>query len=140
VFAHSVPQWMGVVQCLPCQHQLESSSGDMRLHPPAAQGPGLRPLPGRLRVRELMDVFSITQLMQVHKNAKYNEAETWSQGRQAVLYTTWDFKAYAVFKAVRLSPGFPSPLCRVPLTSHDDKTFPSSCVSPVTRSKSLKEV
>lgn len=78
--------------------------------------------------------------MQVHKNAKYNEAETWSWGRQAVLYTTWDFKAYAVFKAVRLSPGFPSPLCRVPLTSQNLKTLPSSCVSPVTRSKSHRQI
>lgn len=34
---------------------------DMRLLlPPAAQGPGLRPLPGRIRVSELMDVFSHT--------------------------------------------------------------------------------
>lgn len=33
---------------------------DMSLHPPTAQGSGLWPLPGRIRVSELMDVFSHT--------------------------------------------------------------------------------
>lgn len=53
-------------------------------------------------------------------------------------YTAQDFQAEAIFKALRLSAGFPSPLCRVPLTSYNPRT-PSSCVSPVTRSSSLKE-
>lgn len=65
---------------------------DMKPHPPAAQGPGVQPLPGKIGVGELSDVSSSpTSHAFVHKKAKYDEADSWNQGKQVPSYTTQVF-------------------------------------------------
>lgn len=49
---------------------------DMRPHPPAAQGPGVQLLPGKIGVGELLDISSPTSHAFVHKNARYDETDS----------------------------------------------------------------
>lgn len=61
---------------------------DMRPHRPAAQGPGVQPLPGKIGVGEPLDISSPTSHAFVHKNTKYHEADSWNQRQQIPPYTT----------------------------------------------------
>lgn len=49
---------------------------DMRPHPPAAQGPGVQLLPGKIGVGELLGISSPTSHAFVHKNARYDETDS----------------------------------------------------------------
>lgn len=63
VFAHSIPRRTesSHVCCVNTSWSPAMEiAKDMRLHPLAAQGPGVQPLPGRIRVSKLMDISSPT--------------------------------------------------------------------------------